>query len=143
MDEFLEMINGASVSSSTSESGSISAFIQADGQSLSVEWEQVNVGPAMLTLILVVVFVVLLLTLCIFASLQLKPKELPDESQHKSSRKLRCLPRRPRCLKTWTGDFLLVLFFVLVGVMAVLLVAVLRLSEESHRLPLEALPEDA
>ena len=142
-DEFLELISVASVSSSTSECGSTFSSVQADGQSISVEWEQVNVGPAKLTLILVVVFVVLLLTLSIFASLQLKPKDLPDESLHKSSNKLGYLSRRPRCLKTWTGDCLLVIFFILVAVMAVLLVAVLRLSEESHRLSLETLPEDA
>lgn len=142
-DEFVEMINGASVMSSNSGSGATSAFVQADGQSISVEWEQVDTGPAKLTLILVVVFVVLLLALCVVACLQLKPKETPDDSFGKSSRRCGCLSRRPRCLKTWTGDCLLITFMVLVSVLAVLTVAVLRLSEETHMLPLEALPQDS
>jgi hypothetical protein len=135
-EEFLGMLEAASVEESY-DKGVLSASVDADGQSISLEWSQESYGPAKLALILGVILVVLVMVLAIFACIHIKPPNVPENLQ-KSRSAERCgrLKNRLRCLKTKSGASLCVCLILLTVVFVLGLIAILRLANESNQLPL-------
>jgi hypothetical protein len=133
-EEFLAILQEASVENKVDDKGAISAMVDADGQTISIEWSQKSVGPAKLALILGVILVVLVMALTIFACIHIEPPDLPDKQQ-KSAERCGRLKNRLRCLKTKSGASLCLCLILLTVVFSIGIVAILTLANEANQLP--------
>lgn len=138
-EEFLATLDAATIQERY-DKGFVSASVEADGQTIAVEWKQESYGPAKVALIVGVVLVVLAIGLTIFACIHITPPDLPDQ-QSKSGETCGRLKNRMRCLKTKSGAGLCCVLILLTVVFSLGLVAILRLADESNQLPIP-IPED-
>ena len=133
-EEFLAVLQEASVENLVDDKGAITASVDADGQTISIEWSQESVGPAKRALIVGVILLVLIIALAIFACIHIEPPDLPVKQQ-KAAERCGRLKNRLHCLKTKSGASLCLCLILLTVVFSLGLVAILTLANQSSQVP--------